>query len=216
MPDIFDEVEQDLRAERTKRFLMRYAGVLIGLIVLVIAGAGGWQVWKNHQQMERMRTSDAYQAAQLLADNPSPDRPAAIAALAKLAGEGNPGYRTLAELREAALKADGGDLTGASALWDQVAGNSDTPPLLRDLASLLWAMHHIDTPQSGEVAARLQPLLAADNPWHALAGEMQAVLDIKQGETDAARSALKQLAQDITAPAGVRGRANGLLQQLGG
>ena len=54
------------------------------------------------------------------------------------------------------------------------------------------------------------------NPWHALAQEAEALLDLRQGQTDAARQALRQLAQDTTAPPGVRGRANGLLARLGG
>jgi hypothetical protein len=216
LPDIFDEVESDLRAERTRRFFTRYAGALIALLVLIVAAAGGFEAWKYYRQRDLLRVSNAYLAAQRLADATSPDRPAAIAAFAKVAGEGSAGYRTLSLLREAALKADAGDLAGASTLWDEVAGDGSSAPLLRDLASLLWVMHHIDSPESGQIESRLQPLLAPENAWHALAQEMAAVLDIKQGKTDAARTALKQLAQDVTAPAGVRGRANGLLQQLGG
>ena len=49
------------------------------------------------------------------------NRTAGIAAFAQLAAKAPEGYATLARLREAALKADAGDLAGAAALWDQVA-----------------------------------------------------------------------------------------------
>ena len=50
-----------------------------------------------------------------------------------------------------------------------------------------------------------------------MAEEAQALLDLRQGHNDAARDTLKRLAQDVTAPDGVRGRANGLLRRrLGG
>ena len=49
-----------------------------------------------------------------------------------------------------------------------------------------------------------------------LAAETQALLAIRQSKPDAARNILKRLSQDVTAPDGVRGRANGLLAQLGG
>ena len=65
------------------------------------------------------------------------------------------------------------------------------------------------------LASRLKPLTVPDNPWRALAEEAQALLDLRQGHTDAARQALKRLGQDVTAPDGVRGRANGLLARLG-
>jgi len=64
--------------------------------------------------------------------------------------------------------------------------------------------------------ARLAPLALPTNAWHALAQEAAALLDLRQGQTDQAKAALKTLAQDTTAPSGVRGRANGLLARLGG
>ena len=63
----------------------------------------------------------------------------------KLAAPRPEGYATLARLREAALKADARRSAGAAALWDQVAADASADPLLRDLASLLWAQHLIDT-----------------------------------------------------------------------
>ena len=73
------------------------------------------------------------------------------------------GYRTLARLREAALKADAGDLPGALALWDQVAADASADPLLRDLASLLWAEHQIDSGDPALLEARLKALAAPEN-----------------------------------------------------
>jgi hypothetical protein len=49
-----------------------------------------------------------------------------------------------------------------------------------------------------------------------LAEEGQAMLALRQGQTDTARTTLKKLSADPSAPDGVRGRAGGLLQQLGG
>ena len=117
-----------------------------------------------------------------------------IATFSKLATACPEGYATLARLREAALKADAGDLQGATALWDQVAGDSSADPLLRDLASLLWAQHQIDTGDPSLLQARLKALAAPDNPWHALAEEQLALLDLRQGKTDQAR--------DVAAPSG--------------
>ena len=71
------------------------------------------------------------------------------------------GYATLARLREAALKADAGDLPGAAALWDQVASDSSADPLLRDLANLLWAQHLIDSGDPSLLEARLKALASA-------------------------------------------------------
>jgi hypothetical protein len=41
--DIFDEVEEDLRAERAGKLLKKYAGVLVAMAVAVVATAAGWR-----------------------------------------------------------------------------------------------------------------------------------------------------------------------------
>jgi hypothetical protein len=163
------------------------------------------------QYLTAMTLADATAAGTSAAN-----RAAAIAAFDKLTATAPEGYRTLARLRDAALKADAGDLTGATALWDQVAADNAADPLLRDLASLLWAEHQIDHGDPALLESRLKALTAPDNVWHALAEEQLALLDLRVGKTDQAKTTLRRLAQDTTAPSGVRGRAGGLLNRLGG
>jgi len=215
--DIFDEVDEELRAERAKKLLQRYAGLIIGAAILLVAAVGAWKARQWYEARETARVADAYLAAMREADAAgAPEHQAALAGFANVAAAGMPGYRTLARLRAAALKADAGDLPTALALWNDVAADGSADRLLRDLASLEWAQHQIDSGDPALVAARLAPLGAADNPWHALAQEAQAMLALRQGKTAEARDTLKRLAQDVTAPEGVRRRANGLLAELGG
>jgi len=215
--DIFDEVSEDLRAERTRRLLQRYGLVLLGVLVLVLIGVGGYQGWQYYQSKQIAQFAGGYIAAQRTADGPpGAARQAAIPELEKLVQTGDAGYRTLARLRIAAIKADAGDLPAALALWDQVSADSAADPMLRDIARLTWAMHQIDGGDPAAVTAHLAPLTAPDNPWHSLAEEQQALLAMRQGHNDEARTIVQRLAQDVTAPDGVRGRANGLLTRLGG
>ena len=98
----------------------------------------------------------------------------------------------------------------------EVPADASADPLLRDLANLQWALHQIDTADPAVVQARLEPLAAATSPFHALATEGLAMLELRRGHEDKARDLLKSLAQDVTTPQGVRQRAQGLLGQLGG
>lgn len=217
MPDIFDEVDQDLRADRARKALQRYGGLLLLAAVLVVAAAGGWQVWKAHEEKANGRVAQLFLSALDGAAGPPGDgRTAATLELQQVAREGNAGYATLARMREAALKADAGDAASAEALWTQVANDTSADRLLRDAAVLQSVLHQLDSGDPAVLANRLKPLAAPDNPWHALAEEAQALLDLRQGHNDAARDTLKRLVQDVTAPDGVRGRANGLLARLGG
>ncbi|MBN8897837.1 MAG: tetratricopeptide repeat protein [Rhodospirillales bacterium] len=220
MVDIFDEVEEELRAERAQRLLLRYGGVIVGAVVLVIVAVGGWQAWRWWQAKQDAAAAVSYVNAMAMADSASPTaiaaRPATIGALDALAGAAPQGYRTLARLRAAALKAENGDMPGALKMWDEVAADGAADPLLRDLATLMWAQHQIDHGDPAQLAARLQALTSATNPWRALAREQLALLDLRQGKTDAAKTAFQQLADDVTAPAGVRGRSRSLASKLGG
>jgi hypothetical protein len=88
--------------------------------------------------------------------------------------------------------------------------------MIRDLASLLWAQRQLDTADPARLEARLKVLAEPDNPWHALASENLALLDLRQGHTDAAKVTLRGLAGDLSLPQDLRGRASLLLSRLGG
>ena len=215
MVDIFDEVNEELRAERARQLLRRYGALMVAGAVLVVGAVAGWQGWRWYQARQDQSTAGLYLSAMNLGEGEA-NRPAAIAAFTALSAAAPDGYRTLARLREAALKADSGDLPGALSLWDQVAADGAADPLLRELASLLWAQHQIDKGDPALLEARLRPLASPDNPWRALAEEQLALLDLRQGKSEQAKSTFRRLAQDANAPNGVRGRASGLLNRLGG
>ena len=220
--DIFDEVDEELRAERAQELLKRYGGLIVVCAVAIVGAAAGWQGWRWYEARQDQAAAVEYIAAMNLADvtaaggRSEANRTAGIAMFAQLAAKAPSGYATLSRLREAALKADAGDGAGAAALWDQLASDQSVDPLLRDLANLLWAQHQIDSGDPSLLEARLKALAALSNPWHALADEQLALLALRQGKVDQARTTLRRLAQDVTAPNGVRGRAGALLGRLGG
>ena len=220
--DIFDEVEEDLRAERAQQLLKRYGGLIVAVLVLIVAGVAGWEGWRWYQARQDAAAAVEFLTAMNLATptatgtTSAANRTVAIAAFGQIGKSGPEGYATLARLRDAALKADAGDLPGATVLWDQVAADGAADPLLRDLATLSWAQHYIDTGDPGLLEGRLKVLASPDNPWRTLAEEQLALLDLRLGKTDQAKTTLRRLAQDVMAPSGVRGRASGLLSRLGG
>ena len=217
--DIFDEVSEDLRADRARLLAKRYGWVLVLTAVLIVAGVGGWQAWRWNQIKQADAVATSFLNAMRDAGGPgqamTPARTQAEADFLRLANSGPEGYRTLARLRAAALRADAGDLPGALTLWDQLAADTSADPLLRDLANLLWVQHQVDAGDPAAVLGRLAPLVAPGNPWRALALENQALLDIRTNEPGKARDILRQLAADAASPDGVRARANGLLARLG-
>jgi len=219
--DIFDEVDEELRADRAQQLLKRYGGHLIALAVLVVVGVGGWQGWRWWEHRRDLAAAEGFLTAMRAAEALPADAPAAArleraGSFEQLAATAPDGYRSLARLRAAALRAEGGDLPGALAQWEAVAADGSADAILRDHAALAWVRHQIDTGDPAALRARLAPLAGPGRPFRALALEASALLDMRLGNTDAARETLRTLAADTTAPDGVRGRANGLLTRLGG
>jgi hypothetical protein len=213
--DIFDEVEEDLRAERAERLLKKYAWLLIALVVAIVGGAAGWQFWSRYQVRQDAAAASRFVAVQDATQQPGKADPAQMAALDQLGASGPAGYKTLARLQAATLKANAGDLQGAESLWNAVASDSGADPLLRDYASLMATGHDLDHGDPAQLEARLKPLSETANAWSALAREQLAVLDLRRGKLDDARKTLQALSVDIDTPSGLRARASALLVGLG-
>lgn len=214
--DIFDELNEDLRAERARALAVRYSGLIAVLLVLVLLGFGGWEAWRWNTQRQAEAAATPFIAAMSLADalpgsGPAPARKAAAALFAQVAATGTEGYRVLARLREAALQSDAGQPEAALQLWDQVAADPAADPLIRSLANLLWVQHSLDAGAPDAINARLLPLDVAGNPWRPLAQEAQAMLALRLDDRPGSVRILRALADDGTANQGQRDRARGLL-----
>jgi hypothetical protein len=207
VPDIFDEVEEDFRAERARKLAQRWGGVALGLALVAVAATGAWQGWRWYQAREASAAAATYLNLHRAAEREGADLAAAANGFAALTREAPTGYQTLARLRAAALKAETGDLPAALTLWEQVATDTGADPLYRDLATLLTVSHALDTGDPALLAARVAPLAAEGNPWRASAREAQGLIAIRRGETAEARRILEALGADQAAPPGVRERA---------
>lgn len=216
MTDIFQEVDEDLRAERARRLLFRYGGWLIAAALAVLAATGAFEYrqWRQHRADEKLAAR--YLEAVHAATAEPRDTKQALAGFAAIIPEAGPGYRDLASLQQAALLAETGHPAEAQAIWDRLANAADTDPLLARLAALLAVQHQLDSGDPAMLATRLTALAAPDDPYHALATEMRALLALRLGKPDDAKKIFSALSHDETAPPGVRQRASALLAELGG
>jgi hypothetical protein len=195
--------------------LKSYAWLMIAAVVAIVAGVAGWQLWTRHQNQQDAAAATRYVAVQNAIEKPGSAKADQIGPLEQIAASAPEGYKTLSRLREAALKADAGDLPGAIALWNAVAADSSADRLLRDFASLTATARDLDHGDPAQLEARLKPLTEAGNAWSALAREQLAMLDLRQGKVDDARKKLRALTFDANAPSGVRARASALLSGPG-
>ncbi len=217
VPDLVDEVDEEIRQERAARLARRFGGLFAAIALLVLAGVGGWQGWQWYENRNAAAAAGAFLAATRDAAADGADSAAMAARMAALGEGAPPGYRTLSQLRAAALSAEAGDTASALAMWNRLAGDSAVDSLYRDLATLMWGLHALGEgpARAAEVQARLAPL-AAQGPWQASAREILALAALAAGNAAEARRGLTALARDDNAPQGVRDRAQRLLSGIDG
>jgi len=210
--DIFREIDEELRRERFEKIWDRYAHYIIALAVLIVVATAAVVGWRQYQARERRAESVEYSAALQLAARGDPT--GAAKALDQLAGRAAIGYATLARLQSAALKAGAGDRAAAIATYDALASDGGLEPLYRDLASLLAAQQMLETGEPQAVIERLKPLAGGDSPWRPSALELTGLAQLKAGDKAAALDTFKRLADDLSAPQGVRARAAEMITAL--
>ena len=62
MSDLIDEVNEELRAERARKLAQRYGGLVAGVVLLAIAGVGGWEAWRWHERREAGKAAESFLA----------------------------------------------------------------------------------------------------------------------------------------------------------
>ncbi len=217
MVDIFDEVDEDLRAERMARFARRYAIGFMVLAVLLILGVAGWQIWLWQRNQADAKAATAFITVLDKAGErgSAAERQALARDFGAVAASAPSGYATLARLNQASLLADAGQLGRAETIWDGLMEDGSLNPVLRQVATLGWAAHEIDTAEPSLIQARLEPLSAEGNPWRPIALQYLALLDLRLGHRAEAARTLQALADDSSTPDDMRRMANGLAQALG-
>lgn len=215
MSDLIDEVEEELRAERARKLAQRYGGLVTGVVLLALAGVGGWEGWRWYERREAGKVAESFLAATRDAAAEGADLRAIADRFTAMAPEAPAGYRALARLRAAALLAETGQTEQALAAYDALSRDTGADALYRDLATVMWGLHALDSGNAAEIEGRLAALAAPDAPWRASAREVQALAAIKAGNTEQARATLQALMTDAATPQGLRDRAGRLLQGLG-
>lgn len=207
------EVNAELKQEQYLQSWKKYGVYLIGAALLAVGSVAGWQWYKDSLRSAQETQSVDFASAAALAAAGNTGQAGKV--LDKLARETDSGYAALARLRQAALVGKSGDSKGAAALYLQLAGDYRLTPVFRDLGTVMWGLHALDSAVPDEAIARLKPLAAADATWRYTALELIGHYHRRAGRDGEAVRIFKQLADDAEAPATMKRRAGEMLSMLG-
>jgi hypothetical protein len=198
--DIFREVEEDVRKERLEKFWRGYGDYLIALLVLLILGIGGYELWQRYEDGQRAKASQGFTAAEKLA---TPAQ--AYAAYVALSKTSLPsGYATLTKLAEANTLPLQGKVEDAITLYTSIAQSDSGPVGAVARIRAAWLM--ADDKPRADLEKFLEPINGATSAWREMAREILAYNDYRNGHLLAAEANLDALATDPDSPDALRNR----------
>lgn len=212
MSDIFSEVDEEVRKDKSLELWNVYGKYVIAASVGVIVITAGVVGWKNYTLSQSQQLGAQFESANKLVAEAKFDE--ASEAFAALAANSNEGYQALAQLRQArALIAAGKGAEGV-AVYDALAA-SDADIEFVAAAKVLAGYYLLNNGSTDEVRARISGMETAGNIWAASVQELLALAALKDGKTDDAVKLLSDLKADADAPRGVKARAEQMLLALG-
>ena len=206
---LFREVDEEVRQEQYKKLWERYGNHIIALCLIVVAGVAGYKGWQFWQVRQSEAAGQAYfDALKTAAGGNAED------GLKQLAAIDHAGFQVLARLRAAGLLGDEGKTGEAVKAYDAVAADGSADATLRDIARIRAGYLLADTMKPEELQTRLASFDADGNPWRNEFREIVGIAAWRVKDYALADRNMSAIAADPLAPAGVRQRAQMLLQLL--
>jgi hypothetical protein len=205
--ELFDEVDEEVRRDQLKKLWDRYSLYIIALMILIIAGVGGWRGYQYVEAQKAAEAGAAFDQAVELAD--ANKHAEAEAAFADLAAKAPSGYRVLSRLRMAAEAANR-DAQAAAKMYDEIAADRSVGVAEQDLAKIRAAQLLLETASYANMKERLEAAAAPGATFRHTARELLALSAWRANDAAATRQWLEVIANDGETPPSLRSRAEAL------
>lgn len=205
-----DEVTEEVRRDQFYRALRRY-GWLAALVIVLIVGGAAWNEYRKAQ---------ARAAAQGLGDEilnalSEPSTGLRREGLEGISAE-TAGAQAVVQLLTAAEAQQDGNTDAAVAALDSVSINGDIPEIYRQIAAFKSLVLQADTMDAASRRQQLEALAVPGAPLSLLAQEQLGLLDVAEGQTDAAIDRFQAIVQDAGVTSDLQQRALQVIVALGG
>jgi hypothetical protein len=208
-PDsFFNEVTEELRRDRIMNFMRRYGWIAVLLVVLIVGGAA-WNEWRKANE----RASAEAFGDSVLAAMEQGDPSERLRALSEIETTG--AQSGLLQLLSAGELLET-DRDAALSALEAAANDSDLPEAYRQLAALKRVIAGGTTLPMDEREGVIAGLSQPGQPLRPLALEQSALLQLEQGNRDAAIEILTDMLSESGVTDSLRRRASQLVVALGG
>jgi hypothetical protein len=206
--DVFREVDEEVRREQLQKLWERYQYLIIGVVLVVVLGVGGWRFYEWHQTKLAAEVGTQFENAMALAESGKHDEAEKI--FAQIAVNGTPSYRMLARIRQAAQLAETNP-AAATETYKQISADGGIEQVFRDLAGLRAAGLLIDAGSYVDARKLLEPLSQPGREFRHAARELLALNAWKSGDRPGAMKWYAAILTDPEVPAASRARVEMLI-----
>lgn len=205
-----EEVSEEVRRDRLYGLMKRW-GWLPVLIVIALVGGTAYNEWrKAEERAVAQALGDA-----IIGAASTPDPAERLDALRGVEDLATGAAIAPVALLEASSQLESGDIRGAVTTLEPLTTDMDLPAVYRDLAALrLVSLGEEATPQSIR-ADLIDRITAPGAPYRSLGLEQLALLQIEQGDRDAAIATLQGLLLEDGVTDNMIARVAQLLTSLG-
>lgn len=205
-----EEVNEEVRKDRLYGLLRRYGWIAVLAIFLVVGGAAYSEFRKAQERARAEALGDAMLDALEVDD--SLGRAAALDAIEPA----TPMSAAVLRLMTAAEQSAAGRDAEAIETLDALATNGAVPEIYRQIASFkAMTLKGSDAP-AAERLQTFEAMAQPGNPLRLLAQEQMALVDIEQGDTDAAIARYQDILADAEISPDLQQRALQVIVALGG
>ena len=208
--DIIRDIDEEMRRDAFLSRVRRYAWVFLLVVVVVLFIVAAGYFWQNRQASMRSAQAGELSSALTLAET---DAEAARAQLEALVAGSSGGNAIVAGFELAEIEARAGNTEAAAAALEALAEARGGDAYAKT-ASLFSAYTELDSAEPASLLARLDPLIAEDASFTALAMELKAQVLIRTGDQAGALALLDQLLARDGLTRDVMGRVQALRDSL--
>ena len=207
---IFDEVDEDLRNEKFRKFINKYGGVMLAGLIVIISLVVSYEkiiAWKVSKAENR--TVRYVQAV-----NPSDKYENSIIELENIINTEKGIYRDIAQLRIANILIENNQLEKGIGVLEKIYSDQSIDTKIREIATIKLATYKSESSSFAEMEALLSQIITKNGAWAPIAKEILAMSAVFNKDINKAKSLYQDLLTNSEISDEAKSRINDVLASL--
>lgn len=211
MPDLIDEIKEDIKDEKFEELWKKYGNHIIGAIIVVVLSTGGSVWWKSSNIATQEKNGSQIYKAYLGEEQNNGEE--SIEIYSNLIEEEGYGDVYLSGLRKAALLLENNDVLGANEVYKGIVSSKKAPIEVREFAEILYLQNSISEKKAEDIT-RLKKIAEGEGVFKYSAKEMLAFIEYEAGNYMGAKTIFEGLKEDVYTPMRMRDRSVEMIKTI--